>query len=161
MIRVLTAIRSVLSSHADNITAIALAREAAAQNVSTFAYISAAAGAPILPSRYITTKREAESTIASNFPAIRSIFLRPSFLYDSSRSFTIPIAALGGIASTANSFLGGRLTWLLGAGAIKPLKADIVGEAVVEAIAEPDLAGPIEVPEIESLATKAWRGNML
>ena len=49
----------------------------------------------------------------------------------------------------------------MGAGAIKPLKADIVGEAVVEAIAEPDVAGPIEVPEIESLATKAWRGNML
>ena len=145
----------------DFVTAIALAREAAAQKVSTFAYISAAAGAPILPKRYITTKREAESTIASQFPSMRSIFIRPSFLYDSSRSFTMPIAALGGVASTVNSFLGGRLTWLMGAGVIKPLKADVVGEAVVQALAEPDLSGPIEVPDIENLATKAWRGNML
>ena len=145
----------------DFVKAIALAREAAAQKVSTFAYISAAAGAPILPKRYITTKREAESTIASQFPSMRSIFIRPSFLYDSSRSFTMPIAALGGVASTVNSFLGGRLTWLMGAGVIKPLKADVVGEAVVEALAEPDLSGPIEVPDIENLATKAWRGNML
>ena len=73
----------------------------------------------------------------------------------------MPIAALGGVASTVNSFLGGRLTGLMGAGVIKPLKADVVGEAVVEALDDPAVAGPVEVSKIESLATKAWRGNML
>jgi hypothetical protein len=80
---------------------------------------------------------------------MRSIFIRAPFLYDSSRTFTLPIAAAGGVASMINSAVGGRLTWLMGAGGIKPLKADLVGEAVVEA------------PEIERLGNRAWRKNML
>ena len=106
-------------------SAIILANTAAAANVGTFGYISAAAGAPILPKRYITTKREAESTIASKFPKMRSFFVRPGFLYDSSRGFTIPMAALTYGGFIANSLTGGNLTWLMGAGGSKPLKADL------------------------------------
>jgi hypothetical protein len=82
-------------------------------------------------------------------------------MYDPSRTLTMPIAALGHIASMANDAVGGRLTWLMGSGAIKPLKADAVGEAVVEALEDEDVKGPVEVPEIEKLATRAWRKNML
>lgn len=60
-----------------------------------------------------------------------------------------------------NSLTGGRLTWLMGAGGIKPLKADVVGEAVVEALEDKTVKGPVDVPEIESLASRAWRRNML
>jgi len=142
-------------------SAITLAQEASRQKVPTFLYISAAAGAPILPSRYITTKREAESTIASSLPTLRSIFIRPGFLYDSSRGFTMPLAALTGMGAVANSFTGGRLTWLMGAGGTKPLKADLVGEAVVEALGDESVKGPVETAEIEELAGKAWRRGML
>ncbi|EKG15223.1 hypothetical protein MPH_07557 [Macrophomina phaseolina MS6] len=142
-------------------SAILLAKEASSHRVPTFVYISAAAGAPILPKRYITTKREAESTISSEFPSMRSIFIRAPFMWDSSRGFTLPIAAAGGVASLVNSAVGGRLTWLMGAGGIKPLKADLVGEAVVEAVEGGETKGPVEVPEIEALATKHWRRNML
>lgn len=38
-----------------------------------------------------------------------------------------------------NGAVGGRLTWLMGAGGIKPLKADIVGEAIVEALEDADV----------------------
>lgn len=82
-------------------------------------------------------------------------------MYDSSRAFTMPIAAASGVASMINSAVGGKLTWLMGAGGIKPLKADDVGEAVVEALEDQDVHGPVEVPEIETLATRAWRKNML
>ncbi|KAF1350348.1 NAD(P)-binding protein [Lizonia empirigonia] len=142
-------------------TAVSLAHEASKQKVPTFLYISAAAGTPILPKRYITTKREAESIISTTFPAMRSVFIRAPFMYDSSRTFTLPIAAGGAIASMVNSAVGGRLTWLMGAGGIKPLKADLVGEAVVEALEDKDVRGPVEVPEIERLGTRAWRKNML
>lgn len=142
-------------------SAILLAKEAAAHRVPTFIYISAAAGAPVLPSRYITTKREAESTISSQFPSMRSVFVRAPFMWDSSRAFTVPLAAATGVASLFNSAVGGRLTWLMGAGGTKPLKADLVGEAVVEAVEGGDASGPVEVPEIEALATKHWRRNML
>ncbi|KAF2032106.1 NAD(P)-binding protein [Setomelanomma holmii] len=142
-------------------TAVSIAQESSTRKVPTFLYISAAAGTPILPARYITTKREAESIISTTFPNMRTIFIRAPFMYDSSRTFTLPIAAAGGIASMVNSAVGGRLTWLMGAGGIKPLKADLVGEGVVEALEDEDVRGPVEVPEIERLGTRAWRKNML
>jgi hypothetical protein len=142
-------------------SAIALAQESSKSSVGTFLYISAAAGFPLLPPRYISSKRDAESIIATSFPKMRSIFFRPAFLYDSSRSFTLPIAGLSHIAAAVNGATGGRLSFLMGAGGTKPLKADVVGDAVVEAISESATKGVIETAEIEELAQKAWRGGML
>jgi hypothetical protein len=142
-------------------SAITLAREANEAGAKAFCYISAAAGAPILPGRYISTKREAESTIASAYPRMRNVFIRPGFLYDSSRTFTMPLAAVTYGGFVANSLTGGNLTWLMGAGGSKPLKADLVAEAVVEALSNDSTKGPVEIKEIEELATRAWRRGML
>lgn len=141
-------------------TAIALAQESSAEHVPAFVYISAAAGAPVLPARYITTKREAEETITSNLPELRSIFIRPGFMFDSSRKFTLPIALGGFLTSEVNSFLGNKLGFL-GAMAEKPLKVDKVAEAVVEALEDESTRGVVETKQIEALATKAWRKTML
>ena len=145
----------------DFFPAITLAQEASFHGVPSFVFISAAAGAPMLPKRYITTKRDAESTIASALPRLRSIFVRPGFLYDSSRKFTLPIAFAGSAGNMVNSIVGGRLTWLAGAAVEKPLKADLVAEAVVEAIEDGSVKGVVGTSDIEALATKAWRKGML
>lgn len=143
-------------------SALSLAVEAQAKDVETYAYISAAAGAPMLPARYITTKREAESLISSNFPRMRSLFFRPGLLYDSSRAFTMPIMAAGMIGHTANEWLfRGGLTRFLGASVEKPIKADLLAEAVVEGIAEEEVRGVQQTKQIEALAAKAWRKGML
>ena len=142
-------------------SAIALAQEAQNEGVAAFVYISAAAGAPMLPGRYISTKREAESSIASNMIKMRNIFIRPGFLYDSSRKFTLPIAASGAVGNTVNSLFGGALTTVFGAAVEKPLKADLVAEAVVEAIADEGTKGVVDTKLIEALAAKAWRRTML
>ncbi|KAL1855956.1 hypothetical protein Plec18167_000421 [Paecilomyces lecythidis] len=141
-------------------SAIALAQETSREHVPTFVYISAAAGAPILPSRYISTKREAETLIGSSLPELRSIFVRPGFMYDSNRKFTLPIALGGIVGSELNTLLGGRLGFL-GTMAQKPLKVDLVGEAVVEAISDDTTSGPLNIHKIEALATRAWRKSML
>ncbi|KAJ5643177.1 uncharacterized protein N7484_005684 [Penicillium longicatenatum] len=141
-------------------SAIALAQESLTEHVPAFVYISAAAGAPILPARYITTKREAEDTIASTLPELRSIFIRPAFMFDSSRKFTLPIALGGFLASEVNTFLGNKLGFL-GSMAEKPLKVDTVGEAVVEALEDESIRGAVGTKQIEALATKAWRKSML
>lgn len=142
-------------------SAITLASEANEAGVGSFCYISAAAGAPVLPQRYITTKREAEDTITTQFPRMRSLFIRPGFLYDNSRGFTMPMAAVTYSGYLVNSLTGGNLTWLMGAGGSKPLKADLVAEAVVEGLADGSVKGPVETTEIESLANRAWRRGML
>ncbi|KAJ6010616.1 hypothetical protein N7451_002028 [Penicillium sp. IBT 35674x] len=141
-------------------SAIALAQESMTEHVPAFLYISAAAGAPVLPARYITTKREAEDTIASTLPELRSIFIRPSFIFDSSRKFTLPIALGGFITSEVNTFLGNKLGFL-GAMAEKPLKVDTVAEAAVEALEDESTRGAVGPKQIEALATKAWRKAML
>jgi hypothetical protein len=142
-------------------SAILLAREAASVSVPAYIYISAAAGAPILPRRYIETKRAAESSIAAAFPKMRSVFIRPGMLYDASRSFTLPLAAITGAGALVNGLTGGRLTPLMGAGGTRPLKADAVADAVVEAADDADVRGPVEVPAIETLAQRAWRRDMV
>ncbi|GAM40694.1 hypothetical protein TCE0_039r13241 [Talaromyces pinophilus] len=142
-------------------TAIALAQESSFEHVPTFVYISAAGGAPMLPGRYISTKREAESIISQSLPELRSIFIRPGFLYDSSRKFTLPIALSGMVASEVDALVGGRLKSLVGSITEKPLKADVVAQAVVEAIADGTTSGVVGTKKIENLATQAWRKNML
>lgn len=137
-----------------------LAQEANYHHVPTFVFISAAAGAPILPQRYITTKRDAESMISSSLPKMRSIFMRPGFLYDSSRLFTLPIAAAGHLGSIANSILGGRLTPLAGSAVEVPLKPDILATAVIEAIENPGTKGVCDTEKIEKLASDGWRRRM-
>ena len=149
------------STDAKDLLAITLAQEASFEKVPSFVFISAAAGTPILPTRYINTKREAESMIASSLPKLRSIFIRPGFLYDSSRTFTLPIAYSAIVGSMVNSMTGGRLAALAGAAVEKPLKADLVAEAVVEAIEDKGIKGVVGTTDIESLATKAWRRSML
>ncbi|XDG00852.1 hypothetical protein ABKA04_000467 [Annulohypoxylon sp. FPYF3050] len=142
-------------------SAVMLAKEAAAEKVSAFAYISAAGGAPVLPTRYITTKREAESVVAREFPNMRGVFIRSPFLYDSSRPITVGMAGMTLMGKVFNDVTRGVMSGFMGAAGTKPLKVDVVAEAVVEALGDPEVKGPIEVPEIEELANKAWRKGML
>lgn len=53
-----------------------LAKHAVENKVKTFVYTSAADGFPVVPARYLSTKREAEEGIGRMFE-LRGIFLRP------------------------------------------------------------------------------------
>lgn len=142
-------------------SAVVLAQEAAKENVPAFAFISAAGGAPVLPQRYINTKREAESTIATEFPRMRSLFMRPGMLWDSSRVITVPMAGATALGAAFNGITGGMFSGFLGAAGVRPIKADTVAEAVVEALGDETIKGPVETKEIEELAAKGWRKGML
>ncbi|PQE16485.1 hypothetical protein CJF30_00003158 [Rutstroemia sp. NJR-2017a BBW] len=143
-------------------SAIALAKEAKEAGAKAMVYISAAGGAPVLPRRYIETKRAAEETIEREFGGVmRNVFIRPGFLYDASRRFTIPLAAMTGLGAAFNGITGGVFSGLMGAAGTKPLKADLVAEAVVEALSDETVKGPVEVKGIEELAEKGWRKGML
>lgn len=142
-------------------SAIALAREANEAGAKAFAYVSAAAGAPILPTRYIETKREAEKIIATQFPSMRGVFVRPSFLFDESRWVTMGLAAGAAGGSLFNTVTAGIFSNFIGAGGVWPQRVDRVAAAVVEALGDEDVKGPIETQEIEALADREWRRGML
>lgn len=67
-------------------------------------------------------------------------------------------------AMTATSLLnkasGGILSGILGGAAHKPLDTEIVGQAVVRAIAN-GLSGVLETDDIERLSREVWREEML
>lgn len=86
--------------------------------------------------------------------------MRPAFMYDSSRKFTLPIALGGFLGTEVNAFLGNRLQFL-GSMVDKPLQVDVVGEAVVEAMEDESTRGAVGTKQIETLATKAWRKSMV
>ncbi|OIW33603.1 NAD(P)-binding protein [Coniochaeta ligniaria NRRL 30616] len=142
-------------------SAILLAKLAAEQGASAFCYVSAAGGAPVLPTRYITTKREAEEVIAREFPGMRGVFVRPPIMYDSARPVTVAAAAATAAGALLNGVTGGVLKSFMGSAGVKPLKVDVVAQAVVEALSDESVRGPVEVPELEALAAKSWRKTML
>ncbi|KXJ97553.1 hypothetical protein Micbo1qcDRAFT_156477 [Microdochium bolleyi] len=152
-------------------SAIMLAKVAADAGASAFAYMSAAGGAPVLPARYIRTKREAEETIAREFDTgssgvspgrgLRGVFIRAPMMYDASRPITMAMAGMTGAGALFNGITGGVLGGFMGAAGVKPLKADVVAQAVVEALDDQSVRGPVEVPQLEELATRAWRKGML
>jgi uncharacterized protein YbjT (DUF2867 family) len=142
-------------------SAILLAKEAAREGVKAFGFVSAAAGAPALPGRYLSTKREAEAVVAREFPGMRGVFFRPPFMYDPSRGVTMGLAAVMSAGSVLNGLTGGVLGGFLGTAGMKPLKADAVADAIVEGLADESVKGPVEAPQLEALAAKAWRKTMV
>lgn len=126
----------------------------------TFLYISAFSGAPMLPSRYISTKRDAERILPTLSEKMRTISLRPAIIYDSTRMLSLPFAVASGIISTLNSLTGRRIPILKTVGQ-KPLAVDTVASAAFEAIDEPDVNGIVDIAGMEKLAEKEWRKGML
>jgi hypothetical protein len=92
---------------------------------------------------------------------MRSVFIRPGFLYDSSRAFTVPLAYATFPVAAFNTMIGRRLSSIAGAAVEMPLKADLVANAVIEAIADDKVKGPVMTEEIEALANRTWRRGML
>ncbi|CCX11454.1 Similar to Uncharacterized protein C1840.09; acc. no. O74482 [Pyronema omphalodes CBS 100304] len=143
-------------------TAVTLAEEAASQRAKSFLYVSAIDSFFTLPRRYITTKREAESIIAGigEKNNMRTIFIRPSFLYDASRGFTMPLAGVLGCVSAVNGLFGRKIP-LLGAAGYKPLAVEDVAGAAVKALEDENVKGVVDVDGISNLATRVWREGML
>lgn len=142
-------------------SAVALAKHASEAKAEAFCYVSASHGAPVLPQRYITTKRQAENLITTQFPDMRGVFVRPPLMYDSSRPLTMGIAAMAGAGSLFNSLTGNYLKTFMGAAGDKPVKVEMVAEAVIEALSDEQVTGPVETEQMEELASKGWRRTML
>lgn len=81
-------------------------------------------------------------------------------MYDESRKVTLPLATLTGVSAAVNSLFGGKLP-LLGAAGHKPLRAERVADATVEAISDEHYSGIFDPVELDELATKVWRRQML
>lgn len=119
---------------------------------NAFVYISAEDYNKFAPEEYIESKRAAESLI-SDIGGIRSVFLRPGFMVDN-----------GSKGNTLRDFLGNafilrnNLSKVFGVeeciGASPVLSTQTVAKAVVEALDDPTLSGPISLGALHKYATE-------
>ncbi|KAJ1836569.1 hypothetical protein LPJ63_000211 [Coemansia sp. RSA 2711] len=134
-------------------TALCVARAARrTPGVGAFAYISASDVLPFIDSRYISTKREVERELLAHRDQVRPIILRPGFMFSSSRPITLPIAAGVDVFRTLyqRTPLGCVLKNTPLAKAASPtLRRELVAEAIINAIADPQVSGILEIADIE------------
>ncbi|KAJ2776762.1 hypothetical protein H4R18_005492 [Coemansia javaensis] len=129
-----------------------LARETA--GVGAFAYVSAKDTIPFIDPRYISTKREVERELLAHRDRLRPIILRPGFMFSPARPLTLPVAA--GVGAFQVLFdrtpLGCVLRGTpLEKAASPALRRELVADAIVAAIDDPQVEGILEIPDIERL----------
>ncbi|KAF9992391.1 hypothetical protein BGZ79_003125 [Entomortierella chlamydospora] len=141
-------------------TALVVAKEAAKEGVDSFVYISAEFAPPMVPNRYITTKREAEQALLTNTDNIRPIIFRPGFLSTPERPVTLPLA---GLLQVSSAILGNSLKGtipLAQAISTHPLSMETLARAIMNSIENKDIKGIVDVEGIEELANNPKSQNV-
>lgn len=148
----------------------------------TFVYVSAEdIFRPVVPAGYITSKREAERLLQELCtPQIRSVFLRPSFIYHPHfRPISSPLAAAIAGVGSVHKALGNLAPFKILANiapksrdadaldtpvhsvermlSIPPIHVDHVGEAACASIEDGSVSGPVGVWDMRRLLN--WRDD--
>ncbi|CAK9442111.1 uncharacterized protein LODBEIA_P58610 [Lodderomyces beijingensis] len=120
------------------------------EKVGTYIYISADQNPPIVPQRYISTKREAELAISS-MPHLRTIIMRPGVMYDESHDLgatkrDIIMKGLRFAVGAKNATLGKSFL----SGLVRPVVSTTqVAEALFDKLETPEFKGVVSVDSIE------------
>ncbi|KAH7107503.1 NAD(P)-binding protein [Auriculariales sp. MPI-PUGE-AT-0066] len=140
----------------------------------TFVFLSAAdIFQPIIPARYIESKREAEAGLSQRAKdaGVRTVFIRPGLMYHAhQRPLTSPLAAFLGLSAdihhklpaslpTPAGFLKSISLRALGSALeTHPLHVEHVARAVCTSLEDSTIGGPVEVSDIRRLA--GWHEDL-
>ncbi|KAF9306429.1 hypothetical protein BGZ74_005974 [Mortierella antarctica] len=141
-------------------TALTVANEAGKAGVESFVFISAAFAPPMVPNRYLTTKREAESALLTHPSKIRPIIFRPGFLSTPERPITLPLA---GLLQLSSAVLGNSVNGTIPfaqALSTPPLSMETLARAVMNAVENPEIKGIVDVGGIEELAHNPYNAQV-
>lgn len=123
-----------------------------------FVYLSAVDAFPGIPRRYIESKRESEDYLYS-LSGIRPIIIRPGFMYSKERPITMAISRIIDITSHMNELFCRKIPFI-GAAGIKPLKVEIVAQAIIQSIDDETFKGIANIEHIEKLAAAFKKTNL-
>ncbi|KAF9544520.1 hypothetical protein EC957_011916 [Mortierella hygrophila] len=141
-------------------TAITVANEAAKEGIESFAFVSAAFSPPMVPNRYVTTKREAETALLTHPAGFRPIIFRPGFLSTPERPVTLPLA---GLLQISSAILGDSVRGTIPfaqALSTPPLEMETFARAIVNSLENPEIRGIIDVEGIAELANNPHTHNV-
>lgn len=140
--------------------AITVANEAAKEGIESFAFVSAAFAPPMVPNRYVTTKREAETALLTHPAGFRPIIFRPGFLSTPDRPVTLPLA---GLLQVSSAILGDSVRGTIPfaqALSTPPLEMETFARAIVNSLENPEVRGIIDVEGIAELANNPHTQNV-
>ena len=129
-----------------------------------FVFVSAYAAPPLVDQRYIESKREGEEILFAN-NNVRPIVMRPGFLYSEERDWSMALAGLLHIASSAHkgplvgvsSMIKSMLPPMIDLKFAheSPLRVEILADAIVQGIASKDCFGILEGVDIPKMGNQA------
>jgi hypothetical protein len=137
------------------------------KNVRTrvpFVFVSAFAAPPLVDERYIESKREAEEILWS-CSALRPIVMRPGFLYSEERDWSMALAGLLQLSSSAHKGplvgISTAVRTMIPSGMDMsfalhpPLRVEMLADAIVQSIANEDCFGIQEGSDIPKIGNEA------
>ena len=124
-------------------TAAVLLSEAKAAGVGAYVYVSAVDPPPMVMTRYIAAKRQAEKDILDN-GTVRPVVFRPGIIYGSERVYSLPLMA----AFSVLQRLG------LQPPEEAPMAVSDVAKAAVTACTDPSVRGVFNVLQMTALAAQ-------
>lgn len=115
-----------------------------------FVYISADEKPPVIPDGYIITKREAEFELSCK-KGLRSIFMRPSFMYDASEPVSnnrVLLSKLVGLGYNMKEAVFSDKVGILNKLMRPPASTEQVAVAMYNRLEDPSFSGVVSVEEI-------------
>lgn len=125
-------------------SALQVAQAAVDAGVEGFVFLSVRDKPPVVHERFLAAKRRAEREIPAQYPALRTVVLRPNLVFGLRRPGSATIA--GALNQLPRGAAGGYA-----AGTGRPLPVEVVAAAAVQAAVTPTLTGTLSVDQIDTL----------
>lgn len=128
-----------------------------ADNSPSFVYISADKQIPTVPSRYLSTKREAEFELSCK-KDLRTIIMRPGMMYDARPQNTTPRDVLANVLKFgygAKSAIAGDSVPMLNSIVRPPVSTEMVAMKMYQKLGEKDFNGIVTLDEINAKSSPA------
>ena len=135
--------RGVTFQRVNGDAAVVASTEAERAGVPAFVFLSASRRPPLISRDYIDAKRRAEEAAAKL--RLRSVFLRPGFVYGAGRAVSVPAAVVMKLGLALLPFLRPKL------GGSRPIPVAVVARAALRAALDPAVSGVLDADGIERL----------
>ena len=156
--------RDSLASVVGCAEAVAESTDSSASTKPPFVFVSAFAAPPLVDQKYIESKREGEEILFAS-SSVRPIVMRPGFLYSEERDWSMALAGLlhisssahtgplVGISSMVRSILPPMIDMKFALHS--PLRVEMLADAIVQGIKDEDCFGIFEGSDIPKIANQA------
>jgi nucleoside-diphosphate-sugar epimerase len=121
-----------------------VADEAVEAGADAFVFLSVRDKPPVVPHKFLAAKRRAERTLHEQYPALRTVSLRPNLVYGAQKHGTSTLAAVFNQLKSARPHPYASVKG-------RPLPVELVAATAVQAAITDTMQGTVTIPQIEDI----------